>query len=148
MLDAIDRAIINHLQKGFPVCPRPYAKSAAELGLTEDELITRLDMLLIENRLSRFGPMYNAERLGGAVTLAAMQVPKDDFERVAGIVNALPQVAHNYEREHAFNMWFVLAAENPEQLDAAIADIAGRTGYPVFNMPKLEEFYIGLQLEV
>lgn len=147
-MDAIDRAIINQLQAGFPVCARPFAAAATELGLTEDELITRVDVLLTDNTLSRFGPMFNAERLGGAVTLAAMEVPAHDFERVAAIVNALPEVAHNYEREHRLNMWFVLATERPPRVDEVIAEIEHATGYPVYNMPKLEEFYIGLQLEV
>jgi len=147
-MDAIDRAIVNGLQGGFPVCERPFAVAAAELGLTEDELITRVDLLVQSKTLSRFGPLFNAERLGGAVTLAAMAVPPDDFERVQAMVNAVPEVAHNYEREHRLNMWFVLATEQPQRIDELIREIERETGYPVYNMPKREEFYIGLQLEL
>jgi len=147
-MDAIDRAIVNRLQGGFPVCERPFAVAAAELGLTEDELITRVDLLVHSKTLSRFGPLFNAERLGGAVTLAAMAVPPDDFERVQAMVNAVPEVAHNYEREHRLNMWFVLATEQPQRIDELIREIERETGYPVYNMPKREEFYIGLQLEL
>jgi DNA-binding Lrp family transcriptional regulator len=146
-MDAIDRNIINALQGGFPVCERPYAEAAAALGLTEDELIRRLDAMLESNLLTRFGPMYHAERLGGALTLAAMKIPSRDFERVAEIVNGFPEVAHNYAREHAFNMWFVLATETPERIGEAIGAIEKATGYPVYNMPKLEEFFVGLRFE-
>lgn len=146
-LDATDRRIVNALQGGLPVCERPYAEAAAGLGLAEEELLARLQRLLADGALSRFGPMYHAERLGGGLTLAAMQVPPTDFERVAAIVNAFPEVAHNYEREHALNMWFVLATETPERIDQVIATIERDTGYTVYNMPKCEEFFVGLRFE-
>ncbi|MBI3575838.1 MAG: AsnC family transcriptional regulator [Gammaproteobacteria bacterium] len=146
-MDAVDRAIVNQLQGGFPVCERPYAEAATKLGLTEDELMQRLDVLLENGTLTRFGPMYHAERLGGALTLAAMKVPVRDFERVTGIVNGFPEVAHNYAREHAFNMWFVLATEAPERIEEVIGEIEKAAGYRVYNMPKLEEFFVGLRFE-
>ena len=145
MIDRTDRAIINRLQDGLPVCARPYAAAAEELGIDEADLIDRLQRLLESGVLSRFGPMYHAEKLGGALTLAAMRVPPEDFDRIAEIVNGFPQVAHNYERENAFNMWFVLATERPEEIDDVIAQIEERTGLDVINLPKLEEFYVGLR---
>jgi len=146
-MDAVDRAIVNQLQGGFPVCDRPYAEAATTLGLTEDQLMQRLDILLENGTLTRFGPMYHAERLGGALTLAAMKVPAQDFERVTAIVNGFSEVAHNYAREHAFNMWFVLATEAPERIEQVIGEIEKAAGYRVYNMPKLEEFYVGLRFE-
>lgn len=146
-MDAVDRAIVNRLQGGFPVCERPYAEAAAELNLTEDELMRRLDALLDNGTLTRFGPMFHAERLGGALTLAAMKIPEQDFERVAAIVNGFPEVAHNYAREHAFNMWFVLATEAPERIQQLIGEIEQAGGYRVYNMPKLDEFFVGLRFE-
>jgi len=98
--------------------------------------------------LSRFGPMYHAERLGGGLSLAALAVPEADFERVIDAVNAFPEVAHNYRREHELNMWFVLATETPEAIDTAIAGIEAATGLPVYNMPKEEEFHVRLHLPV
>ncbi len=146
-MDDVDRAIVNQLQGGFPICERPYAEAAAELGLGEDELIRRVEALLAAGTLTRFGPMYHAERLGGALTLAAMKIPLDDFERVNAIVNGFPEVAHNYAREHEFNMWFVLATETPERIGEVIAEIEQATGCKVYNMPKLEEFFVGLRFE-
>jgi len=146
-MDALDRLIINELQGGFPLSERPYAEVASRLGTSEDELIHRIDSLLSDGTLSRFGPMFHAERLGGALTLAAMQVPETDFERVAAQVNAHPEVAHNYAREHTFNMWFVLATETPARIDAVMAAIERETGLNVYNMPKLEEFFVGLRFE-
>jgi hypothetical protein len=62
-------------------------------------------------------------------------------------VNAFPEVAHNYARNHTLNMWFVLATEKPEQVVTVIHEIERRTGLTVFNMPKINEYYVGLQLE-
>lgn len=146
-MDALDRAIVNTLQGGFPLSERPYAEAAARLGTSEDELLRRIDALLAAGTLTRFGPMYHAERLGGALTLAAMKVPVAEFERVATLVNAHPEVAHNYAREHVFNMWFVLATEAPERIQEVIAAIEDETGYKVYNMPKLEEYFVGLRFE-
>lgn len=147
-LDDTDRAIINALQGGFPISERPYRDAAEPLGLDEEELIARLDNLLERGVLSRFGPLYHAERLGGGLTLAAMRVPEEEFDAVTDRVNAHPEVAHNYAREHDLNMWFVLATERPEDIERVIAEIEAETGHRVYNMPKLREFFIGLRLEV
>jgi siroheme decarboxylase len=146
-MDELDKVIINRLQKGFPICSAPYRQVAEQLDTTEADLLDRLENLLATGVLSRFGPMYHAEHMGGALTLAALKVPEARFSEVTDIVNAFPEVAHNYAREHILNMWFVLATETPEQIPAIIAAIEAQTGLTVFNMPKINEFYVGLQLE-
>ncbi len=145
-MDSVGQAIVNALQQGFPVSERPFRDAGALLGLDEDELIARVKRLLEDRVLTRFGPLYQAERLGGAYALAAMRVPPADFERVADAVNAAPEVAHNYERDHEFNMWFVLATETPDGIARAAAQIERATGLPVYLMPKREEFFVGLNL--
>jgi siroheme decarboxylase len=146
-MDDIDRRIVNALQDGLPICARPFAAAAASLGLDEAELLGRLRRLVADGTLSRFGPMFNAERLGGALTLAAMQVPEARFDAVAGLVNAFPEIAHNYARDHALNMWFVIATEDPARVAGVIAEIEAATGLVVHDMPKIEEFHIGLRFE-
>ncbi|MBL1265452.1 Lrp/AsnC family transcriptional regulator [Methylomicrobium sp. RS1] len=146
-MDEIDRRIINALQAGFPISERPYLEAAQALGLSEQELLERLGKLLQEQTLSRFGPLYDAEAMGGALTLAAMQVPEERFEEVAEIVNGFQEVAHNYARRHTLNMWFVLATETPQQLRDALDEIERRTGLTVYDMPKITEYFVGLKLE-
>ncbi|MCX8017787.1 MAG: tripartite tricarboxylate transporter substrate-binding protein, partial [Rhodocyclaceae bacterium] len=90
--------------------------------------------------------MAQIEKAGGAFVLAALKVPEADYERVAAAVNALPEVAHNYRREHAFNMWFVLATETPEGIAAAIDRIEAATGLPVFAFPKEREYFVEMKL--
>ena len=146
--DDLDRAIINNLQGGFPLVEEPFDELGQRFGIEGPEVLGRISRMLDDGVLSRFGPMYHAERLGGALTLAAMAVPEDRFDAVAGQVNGHGEVAHNYAREHELNMWFVLATEEPERIAEVIAEIEAETGLTVFNMPKKEEFFIGLRFEV
>ena len=146
-MDNIDRDIINTLQDGFPICTSPYKQVAQGLNISEQELITRLEKLLDSGILSRFGPMYHAEQMGGALSLAAIKAPEKDFDNIADTINAFPEVAHNYAREHALNMWFVLATETPQQIQQVIRKIENKTGLTVYNMPKIQEYFVGLKLE-
>ncbi|AEG02358.1 Lrp/AsnC family transcriptional regulator [Methylomonas methanica] len=146
-MDDTDKLIINQLQKGFPICESPYRQVAEHIGIAEDELLNRLQTLLDDGVLSRFGPMYHAEQMGGALTLAALKVPEERFDEVAEIVNGFQEVAHNYARNHTLNMWFVLATERPEQVESVIEQIERQAGLTVYNMPKIREYYVGLQLE-
>lgn len=147
-LDEPDRRIINALQGGFPVCERPYARAAESLKMAEEDLVRRIGRMLDDGVVNRFGPIYNAERMGGAVTLAAMRVPEDEFDTVAEAVNAHPEVAHNYARDHDLNMWMVLSSEEPGRIPEVISEIEAETGLAVFNLPKIEEFYVGLRFEL
>lgn len=142
-IDDLDRSIINALQGGFPVCEYPFREVAHQFGLDEHALRARIGSLIERKILTRFGPMFQIERMGGAFSLAAMRVPEADFDRVAEIVNGFPEVAHNYRREHDFNMWFVLATAAPQGIDDAIARIEASTGLMVYNMPKQREYFVG-----
>ncbi len=146
-MNEVDRNIINYMQDDFPVCEQPFAELAEKLDLGENELLNRVQSLLDDGTLSRFGPMYNIEKLGGVYCLVAMSIPGHDLEQVIKTINNFPEVAHNYERDHEFNVWFVLAAETKAQLAILLEDIEKQTGYPTFEMPKLDEFYIGLKFD-
>jgi DNA-binding Lrp family transcriptional regulator len=145
-MDELERAIVNRLQGGFPLSERPYDAAARELGADEATLIAKLQAMLDAGTFTRFGPMYDAERLGGAFTLCAMSVPAEDFERVAALVNAHPEVAHNYERAHRYNMWFVLATGSRAQIPQVIAAIEAQAGYPLLDLPREQEYFIDLRL--
>lgn len=147
-LDELDKKLINLLQHGLPVCEQPFAEVAQQVGSNEEEVIERLNQLLEQKTLSRFGPMFDAACLGGAFTLAALSVPDERFEEVTAIVNEFEQIAHNYKRDNKFNMWFVIGTESAQEIDWVIEQIEQKTNLRVLNTPKLEEFYVGLYLPV
>jgi siroheme decarboxylase len=147
-IDPTGKAIINGLQGGFPLTPRPFRDAGAELGLSEGELLEGVRGLVDAGQLSRFGPLWNAEMLGGDVCLAAIAAPPERFDEVAEQVNAHPEIAHNYERSHALNIWFVVAAEDPRRIGEVIAEIEAETGLKVYAMSKKHEFFVGFRMEV
>lgn len=153
VLDSINRNLINMLQGGFPISPTPYQEVANKLGIPEDELLWRLEVMKTDGIYSRFGPLYNAEALGGAVTLAAMEVPEKTFEAVTEMVNRHEEVAHNYQRAHhihetRFNMWFVVSTESQGEIAPVIEKIEAETGLKVYNMPKQKEFFLELKFHI
>lgn len=145
-LDATDRAIVNLLQDGVPVAPHPFAEAARGIGISEEDLVARLARLREIGAVTRFGPFYDAAAMGGAFCLCAMEVPADRFEAVVTLVNALPEVAHNYERAHRLNLWFVLATEKQDGIARAAARIQRETGIKVLCFPKEREFFIGFRV--
>ncbi|MBI5901248.1 MAG: AsnC family transcriptional regulator [Rhodocyclales bacterium] len=144
--DDIDRRIINALQGDFPLVDEPYRAVAGSLGLDEAELLRRIDAMLERRVLTRFGPMFQIERAGGAFVLAAMKVPEHEFEGVAAKVNAFPEVAHNYRRDHSLNMWFVLATATPQGITEAVTAIESATGLAVLPFPKEREYFVEMKL--
>lgn len=146
MLSPEDAQLIDHLHGGFPLVDHPFAAVAADIGWTEEQVIERLHRLLAQGVLTRFGPLFQIERAGGQFVLAAMAVPEDRFDAVCAAVNAFTEVAHNYRREHALNMWFVVAAESPALARETLARIEDATGLPVYAFPKEEEYFVELRL--
>ncbi len=147
-MNELERLVINRCQGSFPIEEQPFARVAAELGTNANTLIETIGRLLDEGVLSRFGPLYDATSMGGGLTLAALSVPRERFDEVAALVNAMPEVAHNYERQHRLNMWFVVATEKPEQLQATLERISQAAALPVHDFPKLQTFYLGLWLHL
>jgi DNA-binding Lrp family transcriptional regulator len=145
-IDARDALLIDRLHGNLPLTEHPFAVVGAELGMDEDEVLDRLRRLLSQGVLTRLGPLYHIERAGGKFVLAALEVPEARFDEATEIVNAFSEVAHNYRREHAFNMWFVVATESAAQCDAVLARIAAATGLEVHAFPKEREYCVGLRL--
>lgn len=145
--NTIEQQLLNDFQHSFPLTPRPYAELGKQLGISEDQVIHLLKELQAQGAISRVGPVFRPNRVGVS-TLAAMSVPAHELETVAGIINKYPEVNHNYEREHEFNLWFVLTAPDAQHLQQVIDSIAFETGYPVMNLPMLEDYFIDLGFSI
>lgn len=142
-LSPLDCALLNQVQKDFPLEERPFAVIAQRLGMSEDAVLERLQQLDAEGAISRFGAVFEPNTVG-ASTLAALAVPPDKIQETAEMVNAMPGVNHNYLREHEFNLWFVITGRNREELTGILADIARTTGYPMLDLPMEQAYHIDL----
>jgi DNA-binding Lrp family transcriptional regulator len=143
MDDTLDFQLLNDFQRDFPLCPAPFAELASRLGVGEKVVLGRLENLRREGKISRVGAVFAPKRIG-ASTLAAMAVPPEKLEAVAAAVNRFPEVNHNYEREHRYNLWFVVTAASEGRLQASLSAIEQAAGYPLMALPLLEEFHIDL----
>ena len=142
-LSALEKCLLNEYQRGFPLCASPFAVIADQQGVTEEEVIETLESLQQRDLISRVGPVFAPQR-AGASTLAALSVPGDELQRVADIVSDFEEVNHNYEREHRFNLWFVVTASDEAHVQRVLDAIEEETGLPVLNLPLERSFYIDL----
>ncbi|OAQ52262.1 hypothetical protein HTG_11615 [Natrinema mahii] len=147
-LTDVERAVVNAYQGGFPVVERPFEPAAAAVrdhgvDITATELLETIRDLDERGVLSRFGPLVNAQEIGGAATLVAMHAPEDRFDEIVEAVNDHREVAHNYEREHPqLNVWFVVSVAEEDRVAAVLDEIEAETGQETYNLPKQREFRV------
>lgn len=143
MLSALHKRLLNDFQQDFPLTPRPYLKLAEALGVSEEEVLSALQELADGDLIYRVGPVIRPNQIGHSM-LVAMAVPTEQLQQVAEIISRFPEVNHNYERDNRFNLWFVLIADNREQLQRTVDDIEYQCGYPAMRLPLLADYFINL----
>lgn len=149
MLSPLHKQLLNNFQQEFPLSPRPFQAIADTLNVTEDEVLWAYRELAEQKYISRIGPVIQPNNIGLS-TLIAMTIPSDQLTSTANIVSCFPEVNHNYEREHRFNLWFVLIATDAQHLESVIANIEQKTGFKTMQLPLLEDYFInlGFQLDI
>lgn len=152
MLTQLEKQLLNDYQQGMPLVSEPYAEMANELNhrgfsVTEQEIIDCLQALKDKGMISRVGPVFKPKSIGGS-TLAALAVPEERMEEVAQIVNSFSQVNHNYEREHQFNLWFVVTASSQDEVLQVLDEIEQKTDLSVLNLPMEQDYHIDLGFQL
>lgn len=142
-LTELDKRLLNDFQHGLVVSERPFTAMAQQLGISEDEVLQRLKDLKERGYITRVGPVFRPNRVG-ASTLAALAVPASDLDEVAALVSSYAEVNHNYEREHEFNLWFVLTAPDRDRIQEVLTEIQSRTGLEPIDLPMVRDFHINL----
>jgi DNA-binding Lrp family transcriptional regulator len=150
-LDDLDKRLLNLMQGSFPIAPRPYQHVAAQAGVTEDEVIERVQRLLEQRIIRQVTPIFDTRALGYSSMLVAAKVDPDNPWRAAKVINEHPGVSHNYLRNHDFNIWFTIATEpdSPLGLDRTLevlGEIAGADS--IRQLPTLKLFKIRMDLEM
>ncbi|MBC8212297.1 MAG: Lrp/AsnC family transcriptional regulator [Gammaproteobacteria bacterium] len=143
----LEKHLLNDFQHDFPFAERPFAKIAAQLKTDEVTVISAFERLQQLGVISRVGPVFRPNRIGVS-TLAAMAIPPNELERVAQIVTDYTEVNHNYQRDHRFNLWFVLTARDDAHLQQVLADIEKQCDYSVMSLPMQEDFFIDLGFDL
>ncbi|MBI2754709.1 MAG: Lrp/AsnC family transcriptional regulator [Betaproteobacteria bacterium] len=146
-MDRLAFRLLNEYQRDFPLVPRPFAEIAGELRVSEAAVIRTFSGLLKDGKIGRIGAVFRPNTVG-ASALAALAVPPSDLARVAEIVSARPEVNHSYEREHRYNLWFVVAAADEARVACAIDRIESDSGLKALRLPLEEEFHIDLGFDL
>ncbi len=141
-MDSVDKAILDLIQADFPLVPRPYLEIGKRVGVSEEEALARVRALKRDRVIRRMGANFQSSRLGWVSTLCAAKVPPEKLDLFVETVNAEPGVTHNYEREHAYNIWFTLIGPSREHLAQRLAAISERTGVEVLDLPATRLFKI------
>lgn len=143
----LEYVVLNDWQRDFPIVRRPFGEIARRIGATELEVMATVERLNARGAISRVGAVFAPRRVG-ASTLAALAAPPEQIERIAALVSARPEVNHNYQREHRYNLWFVATAPDQSALDGALAAIERDTGCRVIALPLENEFHIDLGFDL
>lgn len=134
-MDDTDKHILDIIQTGFPIAPRPYAVIGAMVGLTESETLARVRALRGKGVIRRIGANFQSAKIGFSSTLCAASVPPESLDAFIAAVNAHPGVTHNYLRDHALNVWFTMIGPSAEAIRQALAAITAATGISILNLP-------------
>ena len=135
--------LLDDYQRGFPIAPRPYRVIADATGLSEAEVIKIYASLKEKGALGRIGAVV-APNTAGVSTLAAIAVPPSRLAEVSALISAQSEVNHNYEREHGFNLWFVVTAADSRALENVLRRIERLTGLEVLDLPLVKSYHIDL----
>ncbi len=140
---SLEQHLLNDFQRDMSLSATPFADMAKQLNVSEDEVLQAIKSLQNRGVISRVGPVFRPNKIGVS-TLAAMSVADTDLECVARIISAFPEVNHNYERDHEYNLWFVVTASSEEHLDIVLYEIEQHTEYPLMSLPMLDDYFIDL----
>lgn len=139
----LEQHLLNDFQRDLSLSATPYADMAKQLGVSEEDVLQSIKSLQKRGVISRVGPVFRPNRIGVS-TLAAMAVPDDKLECVARIISAFPEVNHNYQRDHDYNLWFVVTASSEEHLDIVLYEIEQHTEHSLMSLPMLDDYFIDL----
>lgn len=148
-LDQTDKKILQSIQTNFPIVSEPYQLIAEKVGITEDELLARLELLQQNGVIRRLGGLFDSRKLGYTGTLCAVKVPPDDIPSVARVIDEYPGITHNYIRDHEYNMWFTLLAESEEKSKAVLEEIKAKTKInDILNLPSVNVFKVRVNFDI
>ena len=142
-MNPLEQALLNDYQRDFPLQSRPFAQIAKAHNTDTGSILQLLGKLKKTGLITRIGPVFRPNTIGVS-TLAAMKIPGNRLEAVAKLVNKYPEVNHNYEREHAYNLWFVVTAPDQQHLEDTLLSIEKLTGIAVMRLPLVKEHHIDL----
>jgi len=147
-LDETDKKLLDLVQLDFPLDAHPFRILANKIGISEEEVIKRMQRLREEGAVRRIGPIINSKETGRVGTLVALKAPEEKIEHIAELINSYPEVSHNYLRPGDYNVWFTLSAPNRERLQEILEELRQEIQCPMMNLPTTQLFKIGVKFKI
>ncbi len=148
-MDEIDKKLLNLVQEGLPLESRPFLTLAKQIGIAEEEVIQRVNELKENGYIRRLGGIFDSKKLGYASTLCAINVPEQDIENIAKIINSYDEITHNYIRNHEYNMWFTIIASSETRVKEIIDSVKDKTEInSIITLPVIKLFKIKVALDM
>ena len=148
-MDSVDKAILNEIQGEFPVSADPYGEVGAKVGISAEEVLSRVSKLKSDSIIRKVGPFFDAKKMGHKSTLCAVDVPEEKLQETADIISSYVEVTHNYLREGSPNVWFTVIAENEKEIERILSEISEKAGVgPIRNLPARRMFKIKVDLKL
>lgn len=144
-----DAAMVVALQRGIPLCARPFEELSRELGCGEADLLACLARQRAVGTVRRFGAVFDTRRLGYRSALCAAAVSVEALDAAAAKLTPLAGVTHCYVREATSalrpgvpNLWFTLSY--PADIFPAMVDeVAARLGpYALHVLPATRRYKV------
>ena len=134
VLDAVDRRIIVVTQEGLPRVPQPYHAIAAQVGVSAEEVMTRLRRMRDSGVIRRIGAVPNHYALGyKANGMSVWNVPDERIRELGEQIGALDFVSHCYHRprhlpDWPYNLFAMAHGRDRAEVEAKVARIASLLG--------------------
>jgi len=94
-----DKDFIRELQKDMEIIDEPFVNAAKNLGITEDELFSKMKHYESMGVLRRFAAILRHRQVGFTANgMIVWKVPEDRITSVGETLGSFPQVSHCYER--------------------------------------------------
>ena len=148
LMDSVDRQLLDIIQTGFPLTPRPYADLGQMLGIGEEEALERVRGLKARKIIRRLGANFQSAKLGFRSTLCAAKVPEETLENFVAEVNRHTGVTHNYLRDHEYNVWFTCIGPSWEAVCELLDGVTRKTGIPILNLPAKRMYKIKVDFQM
>jgi DNA-binding Lrp family transcriptional regulator len=147
--DRTDLALLDALQDDLPLVSRPWKAIADRMGITETGVIDRMKRLEDAGIIRGISPVLESRHLGlHAATLVALHVPREHTDETAAIISSCPEVSHNFERDHYYNIWFTIAAQDRNGIQRVLHGILQRAGIPAadaLDLPTVKKIKIDVR---
>jgi DNA-binding Lrp family transcriptional regulator len=151
-LDNTDKQLLQLLQEDFPIVEYPWKELSVKLGISEKQVITRIENLYATGAIRKIGPIVDSSKVGyTSATLVALRVPENQIDNAASVINQYSNISHNYEREHEYNVWFTLVAKNTQELIHTLNEILQKIGLSqndALNLPTVKRFKINVNFNL